>query len=147
MLAMQEDFGWSQWALTPPSSHAAAPTDSIVLTTGPSDKAVAAMNEAYDTISKIVKESRASAKSMAAMIGDDSSKDPVGTIAELIQKAQKATRTVQTTLDELDDMSCAPRMTLNDVKIKKVLTEVAPIVANLVHITTDLKSLLRSKKH
>ena len=144
---MQEDFGWNQWALTPPSSHAAASTDSIVLTTGPSDKAIAAMNEAYDTITKIVKESRASAKSMAAMIAEDSSKGPVGTIAELIQKAQETTKTVQTTLGELDDMSCAPRMTLSDVGIKKALTDVAPIVANLVHITTDLKSLLRSKKH
>ena len=141
-MAMNEDFGWNKWALTA-SSTAEGPKGPINLRTGASDKEVAAMNDAYETISKIVKESRASAKSMAAMIAEDSSKDPVGTIAELIQKAQKTTRTVQTTLDELDDMSCAPRMTPSDVNIKKVLTDVAPIVANLIHITTDLKSLLQ----
>ena len=83
---------------------------------------------------------------MAAMIGDDSSKDPVGTIGELIQKAQKAIKAVQSILDELDDMMVAPRLSINDGEIKKKLNDAAPVVGNLVATSNDLKSLLRSKK-
>ena len=143
MVTMHDDFGWHRWAFE--TGAAASSEDTVNLKIGASDKAMSALQDAYDTVSKIVRDSRTNAKSMAAMIAEDTTKDMVGAIAELIQKAQKAIKAVQGILDELDDMMIAPRLSINDGEIKKRLNEAAPVVANLVAISNDLKSLLRSK--
>ena len=105
---------------------AASSEDTVNLKIGASDKAMAALQDAYDTVSKIVRDSRTNAKSMAAMIAEDTTKDMVGTIAELIQKAQKAIKAVQAIVEELDDMMILPRMSLNDGEIKKKSTMLLP---------------------
>ena len=145
MVTMHDDFGWHRWAFET-GAAAASSEDTVNLKIGASDKAMAALQDAYDTVSKIVRDSRTNAKSMAAMIAEDTTKDMVGTIAELIQKAQKAIKAVQAIVEELDDMMILPRMSLNDGEIKKQLNDAAPVVGNLVAISNDLKSLLRSKK-
>ena len=78
-------------------------TNSGVQIMGASDKAFQMMHDAYETMSKVVREARTCARQLSQQ------PDPTGVIENVIQAASEHSRIVQEGLDKLDVLLTTPK--------------------------------------
>ena len=81
-------------------------TSSGVQTMGASDKAFHMMHDAYETMSKAVREARTCARQLSQQ------PDPTGVIENVIQAASEHSRIVQAGLDKLDVLLPTPKKSI-----------------------------------
>jgi hypothetical protein len=115
------------------------------LKVGASDRALKALQEAYDTMAQIIRKTKENARELAQLIDADRSKDPLGILLDTTQRSHRAAKNLQAKLDELDEFMVAPRLALSDATIKAALSKAAPLVAELTAINTDLKATVKAK--
>lgn len=113
---------------------------------GSSDKAVQAMSEAYDEMTKHIADTKASAKFLSDILQGDPSQDPVGTIRDMLGKTTECFVECTQMVQSLDNMMILSRMDQDDASIKALLFKSAPPFKRLVALNKDLRTFIASKR-
>ena len=97
---------------------------------GSSDKAVKAMLEAYDEMTRTIADTKSSAKVLSDLL-QDASQDPVGTIQDMLSKTSQCFGECTAVVQALDNMMILPRMQQEDSAIRDMLMRAAPAFKQL----------------
>ena len=102
---MIEDTEWYAFmkCISVEDTTVSSGTNSGVQIMGASDKAFQMMHDAYETMSKVVREARTCARQLSQQ------PDPTGVIENVIQAASEHSRIVQEGLDKLDVLLTTPK--------------------------------------
>ena len=105
MNTMIEDTEWYAFmkCISVEDTTVSSDTNSGVQIMGAPDKAFQMMHDAYETMSKVVREARTCARQLSQQ------PDPTGVIENVIQAASEHSRIVQEGLDKLDVLLTTPK--------------------------------------
>lgn len=119
--------------------------DLTTLRCGSSDKAVKAMTEAYDEMTKTIADTKSAAKVLSDLL-QDADQDPVGTIQDMLSKTSQCFVECTAAVQALDNMIILPRMQQEDSAIRDMLMRAAPAFKRLVALNGDLKTFIVSRR-
>ena len=107
---MIEDTEWYAFmkCISVDDTTVSSDTNSGVQIMGASDKAFQMMHDAYETMSKVVREARTCARQLSQQ------PDPTGVIENVTQAASEHSRIVQEGLDKLDVLLTTPKQAITD---------------------------------
>ena len=118
----------------------------VCIKVGSSDKAVRAMSEAYDEMTRHIADTKACAKVLSDLLQEHPSADPVGTIKDMLGKTTECFQQCTKEVQSLDNMMILPRLDQDDTVIKTMLVQAAPVFKRLVSLNGDLHTFIVSKK-
>ena len=144
-ISMESDAWWSDWAMDDGSrvdpigsggTSACGSNEVPLHISGASEKEFSAMQDAYDTMSVTVKNTKQMARTLAL------EPDPANIKGPLISAGLEHAKKVQEGLDELDVLMTTPKDKTNDSMIKKVLLTAAEVFSPLLSISADMKKMV-----